>query len=148
MSRARDDPTWYTGDMENTTLEVNKETYLALFDDVMANNARAPYVSRFDSNDYTYLVSGQTGLVVINHGEGRIEGGGLFNDGPSGAGLALLDFAITYYGVNYVECFAPLNSLYARLGFVVRTQDPFNWEYAPSNWHPSLRTPDYFTMTL
>jgi len=132
--------------MINTSLEVSVDEYLRTFDWVLKGTAREPYVTRFDSPENIYLVSGFTGCVIIQHENGRIECGGLFNGGPSGAGLALLDFAITYYGVNYVECFEPLQDLYARLGFVVESRAQFDWNYAPSNWHPSLGTPDYYTM--
>jgi len=134
--------------MNNTTLEASDMTYLTAFDECLTGTARAPYVTRFDDPTLIYLVSGRTGLVVIDHGDGRIEAGGLFNGGPKGAGLALLDFAIENYGVNYVECFAPLNRVYARIGFLTRAVSPFNWDYAPQHWHPSLGTPDYHKMEL
>lgn len=132
----------------NTTLEASDLTYLTAFDECLSGTARGAYVTRYDDPNLTYLVSGRTGLVVIDHGDGRIEAGGLFNGGPKGSGLALLDFVIENYGVNYVECFAPLHEVYARLGFVVTNQSPWNNEYRPDHWHPSLGTPDYYEMAL
>jgi hypothetical protein len=95
--------------------------------------------------------SGKSGVAVHDHGDGRIEGTALFNNGdPSGSGLAMLAHAVESMGVNYVECFGgTLNTFYARLGFVEDTRTPFNAEYAPPDWNYERDDhPDYVTMKL
>lgn len=94
---------------------------------------------------------GRAGVLVEDHGDGRIEATALFNvSGESGVGLELLQQAIDEYGVNYVECYGPvLNRLYEKLGFKADTQDPFAEEYAAPGWdYEAFNHPDYFTMRL
>ena len=133
------------GDM-NTATE-----YLKAFDQALGGNPRAPFVTRYDETEIigrglTPIVFGRTGCLVIRHDDGRVECAGLFSDGPKGSGFALLDYVIEHYGVNYVECFEPLNGLYASLGFELVRRSPWNPDYAPGDWSADLGTPDYCEM--
>ena len=93
---------------------------------------------------------GKTGLLIHDHGDGRIEATALFNNGESGAGLQLLKNAIDNHGVNYVECFGPaLPVMYGKLGFEVESQNSFDPQYAPTDWnYEKFGTPDYYTMRI
>lgn len=94
---------------------------------------------------------GKTGLLVHDHGDGRVEATALFSTSEvPGAGLELLKGAIDNEGVNYVECFGPvLPVLYGTLGFVADTTSSFDPQYAPSNWDSArFDSPDYVTMRI
>lgn len=93
---------------------------------------------------------GKVGIAIKDHGDSRIEGTALYNQGgPKGAGLAMLKYAIDHHGVNYVECFGDqLKKMYEGLGFKVTQQDAFNPEYAPKGWPKELGTPNYYQMRL
>lgn len=94
---------------------------------------------------------GQTGMAVKDHGDGRIEGTALFNQGgPPGAGLAMLRLGVEAHGVNYLEAYGPvLPKLYGQLGFQVVEKSPFSPTLAPPGWdYDKFDSPDYFTMRL
>lgn len=94
---------------------------------------------------------GKAGMLVHDHGDGRIEGTALFNKGgEKGAGLKLLAEAIRTHGVNYVEAYGPrLPQLYAALGFETTEQYPFDRSLAAPDWdYEKFGTPDYHMMKL
>lgn len=94
---------------------------------------------------------GKTGVLVKDHGDGRIEATALFNTSDEkGAGLNVLKRAVDEAGVNYVECFGDtLPKLYSKLGFEVTDQFPFDAEQAPSDWdYEAFGEPDYYLMSL
>lgn len=137
---------------------VSAKTFYEAFEGAMGpQNPYSAYVSHYSIPELQdmrarYLSSsGLSGIAVKDHGDGRIEGTALFNEGdPRGSGSAMLQHAIDHAGVNYLECFGEgLRDLYERNGFVVVDMFPFNDEYAPSNWNYKLfGRPDYFTMKL
>lgn len=94
---------------------------------------------------------GKTGLLITDHGDGRIEAMSLYNvsDVP-GAGVALLRDAIENHGVNYVECYGPyLNTIYEGLGFVDSDTAAFDPSMAASDWNSErFDEPDYHMMRL
>lgn len=47
---------------------------------------------------------GHTGYSLLDHGDGRIEMAGVFNNGPRGRGVPTVQHALTN-GANYIECF-------------------------------------------
>jgi hypothetical protein len=94
---------------------------------------------------------GKTGLLVHDHGDGRVEATGLYNDGgPRGAGVDLLHHAIEHHGVNYVEAYGPhLPKLYRKAGFQTREQYPFDKELAHPDWdYGKFKSPNYHIMGL
>lgn len=94
---------------------------------------------------------GNTGLLVHDHGDGRVEATGLYNDGgPRGAGVDLLHHAIEHHGVNYVEAYGPhLPKLYRKAGFQTREQYPFDKELAHPDWdYGKFKSPNYHIMGL
>ena len=95
--------------------------------------------------------NGQTGLLIHDHGDGRIEATALYNvsDTP-GAGRALLQDSVANHGVNYVECFGEgLRDIYQTVGFQVDTTSSFDPQYAPKDWnYEKFGTPDYYTMKI
>lgn len=94
---------------------------------------------------------GRGGVLIHDHGDGRIEATALFNAGGSPAlGFLLLKHAIAEYRVNYVECFGPaLPKLYGKLGFVDSDTFPFDPAQEPEGWdHARFDEPDYHLMTL
>jgi len=94
--------------------------------------------------------AGKTGLLVHDHGDGRVEATGLYNRSKvPGAGVDLLTHAMTHHGVNYVECFGPrLPQIYRKAGFVTREKLPFDPEQAPPGWnHKDFDHPSYHLMT-
>lgn len=99
----------------------------------------------------TFLSSdGKAGVVIHDHGDGRIEATALFNTGTTkGAGLAMLAHAVSK-GANYVECYGPvLNKLYESLGFKVIDRFPFDDSLAAPGWdYEKHGRPDYHTMKL
>ena len=94
--------------------------------------------------------NGQTGVLIHDHGDGRVEATALFNVGPKGAGSALLRDVVGSHGVNYVECLgAGLANYYSSLGFQVSSVEPFNPEKAVAGWDTTtMGTPDYYKMRL
>ena len=120
-----------------------------------AASDRQAYVTDYSEADLATMKAcyvspdGKAGVAVHDHGDGRIEGTALFNNGAEkGTGIALLKHAIIHAGVNYAECYGPhLNKMYEKLGFVEATRDPFNKEYAAPTWNYERDDhPDYVTM--
>lgn len=94
---------------------------------------------------------GKAGIAVHDHGDGRVEGTALFNQGAAkGVGRALLAHAIQHAGVNYLECYGEgLRALYESAGFKVETTSPFNPEYAAKGWdYAKFGKPNYYTLRL
>ena len=94
---------------------------------------------------------GKAGLLVHDHGDGRIEATALFNTSKApGVGLGLLQEAVDVHHVNYVEAFGPvLPKLYGKLGFKDAEVYPFDPAEAPAGWDSKrFDTPDYHTMGL
>jgi hypothetical protein len=128
----------------------------AAFAAATANNPYAAYVTNYTKEQLAGMklfvsADGKAGIAVHDHGDGRVEGTALFNNGAAkGSGIALLQHAVEHAGANYVECFGPrLNQLYASLGFKQSTKDAFNADYAPKNWdHERDDSPDYYTMRI
>jgi hypothetical protein len=94
---------------------------------------------------------GKVGMAVHDHGDGRVEGTALFNNGGGrGAGSDALRHAVRNAGVNYVECYGPkLNKLYKEVGFGIDSKSRFDRGYAASDW--SFRrfdSPNYYKMKL
>ena len=79
---------------------------------------------------------GKAGVLIHDHGDGRIEPTGLFNvSGNRGMGLALARLAMDKHGANYVEAYGPvLNKLYEGLGF----RDTAAYAFDPSQAAPEL----------
>jgi hypothetical protein len=93
----------------------------------------------------------RTGVLIHDHGDGRIEATALFNTSDvKGAGRAILQDAIDNHGVNYVECLGTgLSTLYSSLGFVDTGVFPFDPQQAPTGWNTdTMGTPEYHTMEL
>lgn len=93
---------------------------------------------------------GKTGVLIHDHGDGRVEATALFNVGTKGAGGDLLRDVIGSHGVNYVECIGPgLAKYYGTFGFQVSSVEPFDPAKAVSGWNTAtMGTPDYYKMRL
>jgi hypothetical protein len=128
------------------------------FEKAFKGSKYSAFVNHYTMNDMksgkmTAVISkdGKTGVLVHDHGDGRVEATALFSDSKvKGAGLKILNHAIDKYGVNYVECFGNfLPALYGKLGFQVESVSPWNPDYAPDNWnYKEFGTPSYYTMRL
>jgi len=97
------------------------------------------------------IAGGKAGILIHDHGDGRVEATAVFNtSGRRGAGLALLRLGVEQHGVNYVECFGPaLPELYGRLGFADTDVYPFDPAQEPPGWdHARFDEPDYHLMKL
>ena len=78
--------------------------------------------------------SGKTGVLIWHH-DGHTEAAALFNNSNvSGAGMTLLKQVLDQYGVNYLNCFEPLNTMYEELGFHTESTDKWDSQYAPDDW--------------
>jgi hypothetical protein len=137
--------------------DVSLSQFHAAFAEAVPVGSRySAYVSRYsvaEMKGMTPLLAndGKTGLLIRNHGDGRIEATALFNvSGVRGAGEALLRDAVLQHRVNYVECFGPrLNTIYQRLGFRDTAVHAFDPAQAPAGWNYALDgTPDYHIMRL
>jgi hypothetical protein len=118
---------------------VGAQRYVTALHDAMAGHPTAAFVTYYtvqeiQSRGMTPILQDGAGVLVWNHGDGRIEAGGLFSTG-GGAGMALLKQVIAQYHVNYVEAFEPLNKMYEELGFHTQNQDAWDDKYAPSSWN-------------
>jgi hypothetical protein len=94
---------------------------------------------------------GATGLLVKDHGDGRIEMTGLYNgSGIKGAIGPLISESIDKYGVNYAECFGPaLAVIYERYNFRIVESYPFDPAEAPVTWNYARDdSPPYNIMEL
>lgn len=94
---------------------------------------------------------GHAGVLVHDHGDGRVEATGLFNrSGVKGGGLDLLRHAIQHHGVNYAEAYGPhLPKMYESLGFKTTEQHPFDKSLAHPDWdYKRFGEPDYHMMHL
>lgn len=134
---------------------MNPNLYLECFDLAMRGNSRKPYVTRFSPEEISargmipfFFGSFKTAALIVDHHNGDVECAGLFNVGGRGKGSELLEHLVRFYGVNYVECFAPLHEVYMRLGFEISEVYPFDPEQAPEDWTEELGTPDYYVLRL
>ena len=127
------------------------------FNEAFAGAARSGYVNHYSLDEIrnekmTPLLSndGKTGLLIHDHGDGRIEATALFNTNGRGEGVQLLRSSIVDHGVNYVECFGPkLPVLYGKVGFRESERYSFDKEQAPKNWNSEEDdSPDYVIMNL
>lgn len=130
---------------------------ISKFRAVMENNPRKAFVTWYTDEEARQMEgvtspSGNAGLLVKDHGDGRREGTALFAgpEAAKGEGLRLLDYAVKNHGVNYAECFGPvLPRLYESIGFEVTESYPFNEEYAPKDWNYEAHNhPDYHIMRV
>jgi hypothetical protein len=141
-----------------TFADVPARSFYDAFESAMGpHNRYSAYVSHYSIPELEDMLArylsatGLSGIAVKDHGDGRIEGTALFNEGdPPGSGSVVLEHAINHAGVNYLECFGDgLRRIYERTGFVVMDRFPFNDEYAPRDWNYGLfGRPDYFTLQL
>lgn len=132
------------------------EEFSKNFEDAFANNPYTAFVNHYtpeeiqDENMKPLTANdGKTGLLIHDHGDGRIEATALYNvSGIPGAGRALLQDSVANHGVNYVECFGDgLKTLYQTVGFQVDTTSSFDPQFAPENWnYEKFGTPNYYTM--
>jgi hypothetical protein len=142
---------------EAVKLGVHKATpkeFKAAFEKAFAGNPYSAFVSHYNEDDLKGMKcllskDGKVGVAIHDHGDGRIEATALFSKSATkGAGLAMLAHAVANEGANYVECYGGfLDKQYAGLGFVEKSRDPFNREYASKDWdYAKFGTPDYVTM--
>ena len=134
------------------------EEFTAAFDRAFRGSPFAAFVNHYTPSQIraqkmTPLLShgGKAGVLVHDHGDGRIEATALFNDsGQHGAGVALLRQAIAEHGVNYAECFGPaLPRLYGTLGFADDQVYKFDPAQSPPGWNRArFDSPEYHTMRL
>jgi len=94
---------------------------------------------------------GTSGVLIHDHGDGRIEPTGLYNDrekGVKGAGIDLLKHAVEHHGANYFECYGPqLPKMYEKLGFHTTEKYPFDPSQAHPDWdYEQHNHPDYHIM--
>jgi hypothetical protein len=136
---------------------VAPDEYQAAFRAAMQNNDRAAFVTDYSSEQLEKMqalyvtADGKCGLAVLNHGDGRIEATGAFNNGAQkGALLDMLRDSTERDGVNYAEAFGPfLPKYYAGAGFGVENEYPFDEEQAPAGWNYEKHgRPNYYTMRL
>jgi hypothetical protein len=132
------------------------ESYRAALDKAMKNHPNAGFVTYYDpseikSRNMTVILEngGDTGCLIIDHGNGDIECAGLFSVAGKGTGFDLLKRTIDQYGVNYVEAFEGLSDAYTQLGFRPESTTPWNDDYAPRVWNYEAHgTPGVVTMRL
>jgi hypothetical protein len=94
---------------------------------------------------------GKTGLLIHDHGDGRVEATALFNTSAvKGAGITLLKEAIAKHGVNYAEAYGPyLPAIYKQLGLETTEQFPFDPSLAAPTWdQKKFDQPNYHLMRL
>ena len=138
---------------------VSAEEFSKVFDKAfLKNNPYSAFVnhysvSQIQEGKMVPMLSrdGKTGLLVHDHGDGRVEATALFStSNKAGAGLRLLKDAIDKQGVNYVECFGEfLPKAYETVGFKAESKSPFDPQYAPDDWdYKKFGTPNYYTMRL
>lgn len=141
-------------------VDVPNDRYLSAFRDAMQGNPRTRFVNHYTSEemadaDMTSMVlpDGASGMVVVDHGDGRIEGSALFTHPDhkgKKTGAYLINRAIREGRINYGECYGEgLLHFYEGLGFVKASQDPFNPEYADPDWdYERDNHPNYYTMKV
>jgi hypothetical protein len=137
---------------------VSPAKFLKSFNEAFANNPRSCFVNHYTLSEIKagkmkalLSTDGKTGVLIHDHGDGRIEATALFNNSnKSGSGLRLLQQAVDSHGVNYVECFGEfLREAYTTVGFKVDTTSAFDPQYAPSNWnYERFGTPNYYTLRI
>ena len=139
-------------------VEVSHKEFRKTFNQAFKNSPYSAFVNHYtakemkDGNMKALMTrDGKTGLLVHDHGDGRVEATALFSmSDRKGDGLKLLKDAIENHGVNYVECFGEfLPQAYAKVGFQVESKSPFDPQYAPDNWdYEKFGRPNYYTMRL
>ena len=160
--QARDPDGRFAGGGTERASVATPEAFRAGFDQAFGpGNPRDAYVTHYSLDEMRSMTpllanDGKTGVLVHDHGDGRIEATALFNTSDvRGAGLDMLRDAIANHGVNYVECFGSvkpgpsLPELYKSVGFEVTGRFPFDESQAPPSWdYAANGRPDYFTMSL
>jgi hypothetical protein len=137
---------------------VSAEAFSLRFGDAFRGSPYAAFVNHYTPEQIraehmipVLAAGGKAGLLIHDHGDGRIEPTGLFNvSGRKGMGLALLRMAIDKHHANYVECYGPaLNKMYATLGFADTDVFPFDPAQASPSWDAEkFDHPDYHLMAL
>ena len=137
---------------------VSAEAFSQRFEDAFQGSPYTAFVSHYtpeqiraDGMTPILAAGGKAGVLVHDHGDGRIEPTGLFNvSNRKGMGLALLRLAIDKHGANYVEAYGPvLNKMYAKLGFTDSEVYPFDPSMADPAWDSQrFDSPDYHMMKL
>lgn len=146
------------GQKDPATVKREAGEFLNRFEQAFANSPYSAFVTHYTPEQVaegrmTPLLSneGKTGMLVHDHGDGRIEGTALFNTANvKGAGLALLKEAIEKHGVNYAECYGPyLPALYKTLGFETESAFDFDPTLADPKWdRAKFDEPKYHIMRL
>lgn len=137
---------------------VDTETFMAAFEATMRGSEFEAFVTWYDKAEVDGMKrfmapDGKSGVMVKDHGDGRIEATALFStpDADHRSGRRLLREMMNHEGVNYAECFGPrLRGMYELLGLETHSEYPFNREYAPPAWNYDLHDPDefpYFVLT-
>lgn len=141
--------------VEKTATKAEPADFHSKFSEAMKDNPFRAFVTHYTPEELSNMkalvtvAGGKAGIAVKDHGDGRIEGTALFNNGgPPFVGTELLRHAIKEHGVNYVECFGEdLRHKYESLGFKVATTDSFSDEHAPKDWdHARHGRPKYYTL--
>ena len=135
--------------------EATAAEFKGAFDAAFKDSDMKAFVSHYSEKELkgmkTFLSKdGKAGIAVHDHGDGRVEGTALFNNGaPKGTGAALLQHAVEKAGVNYLECYGEgLRGLYEKGGFNVTSSSPFNDEYASKDWNYEKHgRPNYYTLS-
>jgi predicted ABC-type ATPase len=140
------------------TVVASGERFSAAFEDAFAGSPYSSFVNHYSAADIAagkmtplLAAGGKAGVLIHDHGDGRVEATALFNvSGQQGLGVGLLRKAIAEHGVNYVECFGPaLPKLYGSLGFADTEKFPFDPAEEPPGWdHSRFDEPSYHLMSL
>ena len=136
--------------------EVTAQEFKQAFDRAFEGKPRTAYVTHYTLDELKGFrcftaEGGKVGVAVHDHGDGRVEGTALFNNGgPKGGGIEMLRHVRDHAGVNYGECYGPkLNKLYETLGLRVDQTFKFDPSMASPAWdYVKDDHPDYMTMRL
>jgi 8-oxo-dGTP pyrophosphatase MutT (NUDIX family)/GNAT superfamily N-acetyltransferase len=136
--------------------ETSPEEFHRNFSAIMADSPFAHHVTNhtpeeIHSEGMRALTTngGDTGVLVHDHGDGRIEATGLYNRSKvKGAGVDLLRHTMAHHGVNYVEAYGPkLPQLYRKAGFQTTEKYRFDREQAHPDWNfRQFDSPSYHIM--
>ncbi|HUV11717.1 MAG TPA: hypothetical protein VMX12_12140 [Acidimicrobiia bacterium] len=133
------------------------EAFSTRFDAAFKDSKYKGFVTHYTPDEIQGMRSmildndGETGALVKDHGDGRVEATALFNTSEKkGAGIDMLRRTIEEQGVNYCECYGDqLPLMYAELGFQTVEQYPFDRSMAAPDWdYEQFDSPDYHIMTI
>lgn len=145
-------------DKNTKTSSVDAQTasdYHQAFNSAMTNSPYSSFVSSHSpeeiANMHSVIMSPdkKAGVLIHDHGDGRMEATGLFNSSPTpGMGSQLMNQAVAG-GANYAEAYGPkLPQIYDKLGFKTVEKYPFDKSLAAPDWdYEKFGTPDYHIMT-